>query len=91
MSEEAKRHLSEMNKGKPSNRLGAKHTEESLRKMSESHKGQPAWNKRFTDDIVDAMLKDRESGMMIKDIASKYGISAPTVCRLFKKRKENNG
>lgn len=91
MSEEQKRRLSELNKGKPSNRLGAKHTEESRKKMSEAHKGQPAWNKRFTDEIVDEMLKDRESGMMISDIAARYETSAPTVCRLFRVRKEKNG
>lgn len=91
MSEEQKQHLSKLNKGKPSNRKGIKLSDETKQKLSESHKGQKAWNKKFTDEIVDAMLKDREFGMMIKEIASKYETSTQTVCRLLKTRKENNG
>ena len=91
MSEEQKRRLSELNKGKPSNRRGVTLSDETRRKLSESHLGQVPHNKRFTDEIVDEMLKDRESGMMISDIAARYETSAPTVCRLFKARKEKNG
>jgi len=45
MSEEAKQKISAMKKGKPSNRKGSKHSEESIKKMREAHIGQEAWNK----------------------------------------------
>lgn len=88
MSEEAKQHLSRLNKGKPPTRVYTPPSEESRRKMSEAHKGQPAWNKKFTAEIVEAMFSDRQSGMAVKDVAEKYGTSAPTVCRLFKERRK---
>jgi hypothetical protein len=66
-------------------------SDETKQKLSESHKGQIAWNKRFIDEVVDEMLKDRESGMMMTDVASKYNTTSTTVCRLFKVRKEKNG
>ena len=43
-SEDTKAKISAAKKGKPSNRKGAKHTEEAIQKMRESHLGQKAWN-----------------------------------------------
>ena len=43
-SENTKAKISAAKKGKPSNRKGAKHTEETIQKMRESHLGQKAWN-----------------------------------------------
>lgn len=91
MSEEAKRHLSELNKGKPSNRRGVKLSVETRRRLSDSHLGQTPWNKKFTDETVAAMIQDRQSGMMVKEVASKHGTTAPTVCRLIKRYKETHG
>jgi len=90
MSQEARQHLSNLNKGKPTLRVYTPPSEESRRKMSQAHKGQPAWNKKFTDEIVEAMFLDRQSGMMLKDVAVKYETSIPTLCRLFKKRKSKS-
>jgi hypothetical protein len=44
-SEATKAKISASKAGKPSNRKGAKHSEESIQKMRESHVGQQAWNK----------------------------------------------
>jgi hypothetical protein len=45
MSEEAKLKISASKKGKPSNRKGAKLSEESIQKMKLAHLGQTPWNK----------------------------------------------
>lgn len=44
-TKETRAKISDAKKGKSSNRLGVKHSEESINKMRQSHLGQVAWNK----------------------------------------------
>lgn len=56
---------------------GKRHSEESRKKISDSKKGVPVLSRRKGDREV--AIKDRESGMSVKDIAAKHGVSRKTI------------
>ena len=45
-------------------------------------------NNQIPVSVVEAMQRDRDAGMLIIEIARKYGVSKPTVCRITKRKVE---
>jgi group I intron endonuclease len=81
-SNETRRKISELNKGRPSNRKGKQHSQESIEKMIEAKRGGKNPNSKFTDEIVKQMLLLFRNGGKITEIARRFGTDRSTAGKI---------
>jgi hypothetical protein len=51
-----------------------------------SQQGSKSWNAKITEADVPEIRRLRSTGMLLKDIATKFGISVPTICWICKEK-----